>query len=156
MDTLVEVALDGTVVWKWEHRHRLPLNLQQCPKFPGEPLECHHTNSLYWDLDTNVVYLNPRNMYTFYAVNKSDGRVLWGVGDAGDIQLEADDGWGPRTWWHGLEPIGQDRFVAFNNNGSNNRSSAVVWQLQRPPTGPATARLLWRVFVRDWVKWMGD
>eukprot|EP00667_Euglena_gracilis_P007871 EG_transcript_7953 len=158
VDTLVEIALDGTVVWQWDHRRRLPLNLPQCPRIrgSGEPPDCHHTNSLYWDLDTDVVYINVRNLFTFYAVNKSDGRVLWGVGAAGDVQLEADDGWGPRTQWHGVEPIGEDRYVAFNNHHGGAQSAAVVWQLRRPSAGPATARLVRRVFVRDWVQWMGD
>ena len=81
---------------------------------PLQPPDCYHTNSLYWDTDAGAVYLNIRNLHTFYLVNKTTNEIVWSLGRAGLVRV-AGEGAAPKTDYHGFEALGRGRFLAFNN-----------------------------------------
>ena len=104
-DSLVEIDLQGRVVWTWHLLDHLRPSVCRRTEDSRIP-DCFHTNSIYWDLDTDSVYLLPRNVNSFLKLNKTSGQIVWVVGAMGTVP------WGESGYHHhGLELIGDGRLL---------------------------------------------
>jgi hypothetical protein len=126
-DKIVELDANGDVLWSWDTYNYLPLseadpfNLQST--INGETVsDFTHANSLYWDYNNSVIYLNVRNLNTFYKIDQNTGNIIWACGQFGNFTLEGPDGTPVTSLWyhsHAVELVSPDVFEMFDNDYDN-------------------------------------
>ena len=103
------------------------------PKFPGNPYDYFHINSIIDTPDGNVL-ISGRSANAVYKVNRATGRVIWTLGGkAGDFEL----GEGALfSWQHDAQPLSGNRISIFDNSDSPvakapwaDQSRAIILQL---------------------------
>ncbi|MHA2298480.1 MAG: aryl-sulfate sulfotransferase [Candidatus Hodarchaeales archaeon] len=124
-DDLYEYDRVGNVKWYWNGTEHFPFNeaiyLINNETHHGET-SWMHGNTVFWDMEEDVIYINPREMDTFYKIDKTTGDVLWGLGRLGNFTLYDQNGVERETLFyhaHGVEKIGPDRFIIFDNDMMN-------------------------------------
>ena len=135
-DSILEYDLDGNLVWQLNTSSFIGSYLW-CPMkdlIGGGVPDITHTNSMVYDDTEDVLYLNCRNVNTFYKIDHKTGEVIWGLGENGDFKLY--DIYGnekPSLFYHShaLERIGDNRFILFDNDyhnqtNPNNMRSRIV------------------------------
>eukprot|EP00667_Euglena_gracilis_P009513 EG_transcript_9665 len=133
-DMLLEIGLDGGVIWQWHSLLDIPFNrscfgfypdqLQDLKqRFPGTlAVDWTHLNSVYYDGDTGAVFVNSRHLDTFYKVDRGSGRVTWAVGRMGTVTQRNVAGQAvPSLFWHAhaVTKVAPDEFLLFDNNNHN-------------------------------------
>ncbi len=93
-----------------------------------------HANSLVFDEDEDMMYLNCRNTNTFYKIDYQTGDLIWSLGEYGNFTMY--DIYGNQRDYlffhsHSLEKIDSNRFLLFDNDFHNqtdatNRESRLV------------------------------
>lgn len=81
-----------------------------------------HANSLCFDEDEKMIYLNCRNTNTFYKIDYETGQKVWGLGEYGDFKLFDIYGKEKDILFyhsHSLEKIGKNKFLLFDNDFHN-------------------------------------
>ena len=89
-----------------------------------------HANSLDWDYNNSIIYLNLRYTNTFYAINQTTGDIIWACGEFGNFTLlgangqplVGANGLPPSLWYHShdLKEVAPDVFTMFDNDFDNN------------------------------------
>ena len=135
IDRIVQVDANGNVLWTWNPYDHMPLSeasaFSETSTFNGQTaIDFSHANTLDWDYNNSVVYLNLRNTNTFYKINQTSGDLIWACGEFGNFTLldkngqplESDNGLPPSLWYHchTVEQIAPDTFMLFNNDYENN------------------------------------
>ncbi|MFX0209654.1 MAG: aryl-sulfate sulfotransferase [Candidatus Hodarchaeota archaeon] len=122
-DDIVEYDRQGNQLWVWNCSKHLPFNTDH---FLNElwrgGQDWTHANSIFWLVEEDIIYYNPRNLDTFYKINKQTGEIIWAVGKLGDFTLYDKYGREQTTlWWHShaLEMIGPNLFILFDNDHLN-------------------------------------
>ncbi|MCH8908832.1 MAG: aryl-sulfate sulfotransferase, partial [Candidatus Heimdallarchaeota archaeon] len=110
-------------LWYWNSSYYFPFDpeLRNGDTFQNT-VTWMHANSIHWDTENDVVYLNGRALDTFYKIDKTTGDVLWAAGRLGDFTLYNKAGDAVDSLWyhsHGLEYIGENRFIMFDNDYKN-------------------------------------
>lgn len=122
-DDIVEYDRQGNQVWLWNCSENLPFNTNHfLNELWSGGQDWTHANSIFWLVEEDVIYYNPRNLDTFYKINKQTGEIIWAVGKLGDFTLYDKYGKERTTlWWHShaLEMIGPNRFILFDNDHLN-------------------------------------
>ena len=122
-DRLVEYNSTGDIIWELDTRS-FTSHEQWCPfkdKF-GEHADITHSNSVFFDPEEDMVYLNLRNTNTFYKINHSTKEVLWALGEYGDFTLFDIRGNQKEHLFfhtHSVEKIGDNTFILFDNDLHN-------------------------------------
>ncbi|MHA1199872.1 MAG: aryl-sulfate sulfotransferase [Candidatus Heimdallarchaeaceae archaeon] len=123
-DSLREYTLDGTVVWEWNGVEQYPFNSTRHTEFGlnltfAGGADWMHANSFAWDKQDGEIYLNMRNLDTIVKIDYDTKDIIWEVGrdsnftfynkedDIVDAIMHAP---------HGLEKIGDNRFIIFDND----------------------------------------
>ena len=76
-DNIVQFSANGTVLWIWDIYGHIPLSEaspfnETATTGSGQTvIDFTHANSLDWDYNDSVIYLNIRNTNTFYAINQT-------------------------------------------------------------------------------------
>jgi len=89
-DKIVEFNAKGAVLWSWDTYPSFTVDMA-CPFndtwfYNGQWLpDLTHTNSLQWDVNSNSIYLNVRNLNTFCEINKTTSELVWSCGEHGDL-----------------------------------------------------------------------
>lgn len=126
-DKVVELNDKGEILWTWDTYDYTNLS-EACPfcypgKINGETvLDFTHSNSLQWDYTENIVYLNVRNLNTFYKINKTTGELIWSCGEHGDFTLlDANGKKVPSLWYHShaVKEVEPNVFIMFDNDYHN-------------------------------------
>ena len=141
MDKIVQVDANGNVLWSWDTYNYIPLSeaspYNQTDTSPkGQTVEDFtHANSIDWDYTNGIIYLNLRNINTFYAINQTSGNIIWACGEFGNFTLLGANGQPlpdvngpngtllpPSLWYgsHDLKEEAPDVFTMFNNDYDNN------------------------------------
>ncbi|MFW9996982.1 MAG: aryl-sulfate sulfotransferase [Candidatus Odinarchaeota archaeon] len=112
-DTIAEVDATSNVIWFLNTSSFLPL-----PQ-PNSNRDYTHGNSVFWDIEDDCIYLNLRNLNTFYKIDRKTREVLWGLGELGDFELF--DQWGNQQQYlfyaaHAVEKIDENTFIIFDND----------------------------------------
>ncbi|MFX0095826.1 MAG: aryl-sulfate sulfotransferase [Candidatus Hodarchaeota archaeon] len=133
VDTLWEFNWTGDVVWEWKladwvNNYTATQCLTSNHLLASGVFDYSHANSVYWDAETNIIYLNCRNLDNIWAINRTDGTVLWIAGRNGNFTMYDKAGIQKDTLWyhsHSLSPISDEpnRFILFDNNLHNATSS---------------------------------
>ncbi len=85
-------------------------------------VDISHANSLVFDEDEDMMYLNCRNPNTFYKIDHQTGDLIWSLGEYGDFTMY--DIYGNQQdhlffHSHSLEKIDSNRFLLFDNDFHN-------------------------------------
>jgi hypothetical protein len=138
-DDIVEYTASGAELWRWDASVNLGFNETEYTlrnERGGPGAEYCHTNTIFWDMEEDVIYYNARNIDTFYKINKTTGQIIWAAGRMGDMTMYDLSGKKKTSLWyhsHAVEMIGPDRFVMFDND---------YYNLTRGTRYGATSRLI--------------
>jgi arylsulfate sulfotransferase len=97
-DALVDIDLNGNVVWAWSAFDHLDVNRHPFP--PGLP-DWTHSNALVYTPDGNLLLsMRAQNwiLKIDYANGTGSGNILWKLGEDGDFTLLGGD---PSQWFYG-------------------------------------------------------
>ena len=134
MDKIVELSPAGDVLWSWDTYADGHFSLNDiCPcndtsgsssgYLPGPTLiDLTHSNSLQWDFEKNVIYINMRALNTFCKIDKTSSQTIWCVGEHGNFTLyNANGNKVPSLWYHAhdVKEVQPDVFLMFDNDYHN-------------------------------------
>ncbi len=126
-DKIVQYNPNGTVIWSWDTYGHIPISeastFNETTEFNGvKAVDLTHANSLDWDYNNGVIYLNTRVQNTFYKINQTTGDVIWACGEFGNFTLLGDNGTVVSSLWyhsHDTKEIAPDVFTMFDNDYDN-------------------------------------
>jgi hypothetical protein len=129
IDKIVELDPNGTVLWTWNSYDHIPLSevspFNESTTINGTSvLDFIHANSLDWDYNDSIIYLNSRATDTFYKINETTGNIIWACGEFGNFTLLGANGQplvGTSLWYgeHDVKEVAPDVFTMFNNDYDN-------------------------------------
>jgi hypothetical protein len=128
-DDIVEYDWDGDEVWRWECNYTLPFNATEfhlVNETKRGRIDWLHSNSMYYDVDNDMLYCSPRWRDCALKINHATGDVVWGVGRyTGEapklVQYDKHGDWVHTLFYHphDFEMIGPNRFSIFDNDKYN-------------------------------------
>ncbi|MFX1283235.1 MAG: aryl-sulfate sulfotransferase [Promethearchaeota archaeon] len=124
-DALCERNMAGEEIWRLNTSTFIPLDWWS-GEFTGPNRDITHSNTAFWDIEEDIIYLNCRNINTFYKIDHATGEVLWGLGEHGDFTLF--DHWGNKQQnlfyhAHAVEKVNDNTFILFDNDYRNKSDS---------------------------------
>ena len=129
MDTIVELDNQGNVLWTWDTYAGGHFGLKdEClcnatTVVNGQTvIDLTHANSLQWNFQTNIIYMNMRALDTFCKINKTTNQTVWCLGRRGSFTLLGPDGKQvPSLWYHAhdLREVQPDVFTMFDDDYDN-------------------------------------
>ena len=139
IDRIVEVDANGNVLWTWNPYDHIPLSdaspFNETSTYDGQTvIDFTHANTLDWNYNNSIIYLNSRNLNTFYKINETTGDIIWACGEFGNFTFlgadgqplaGASDGLPASLWYHchDVKEVAPDVFTLFNNDYENNTNS---------------------------------
>lgn len=126
-DTIEMDNSSGAALWVWDTYDHFPLswasNFNSTVAYGnGTALDFTHCNSIMWDYQENVTYLNARHLDTFFKINMTTGNVIWGCGKHGNFTLLTANGTAVSSLWyhsHATAEVAPNTFVMFDNDYHN-------------------------------------
>lgn len=137
VDTILEFNWKGEILWKWDMSDKVTnyqgtrctisdhKELGEVFHFKlGEVIDYSHCNTIYWDPNTNILYLNSRNLDQVWAIEYPSGKVLWIAGRNGNFAMYDKHGVQKCSLWyhsHAFVPIPgeESKFILFDNDLHN-------------------------------------
>ncbi|HKM78550.1 MAG TPA: aryl-sulfate sulfotransferase [Candidatus Bathyarchaeia archaeon] len=129
MDTIVEQDEMGNTLWTWDTYSGGHFSLKDeclCNATTlvngQEVIDLTHANSLQWNFQTNMIYMNMRALDTFCKINKTTNQTVWCLGRRGDFMLLGPDGKQvPSLWYHAhdVREVQPDVFTMFDDDYDN-------------------------------------
>ncbi len=129
MDAVVELDRMGTPVWSWDTYANGHFSLKdEClcnatTVVNGQTvIDLTHANSLQWNFQTNMIYMNMRALDTFCKINKTTDQTVWCLGRRGNFTLLGSDGKQvPSLWYHAhdLREVQPNVFTMFDDDYDN-------------------------------------
>lgn len=117
---LAEYDRDGNLLWYWNCSIHLPFDEEAfLNEISKGTIDWTHSNAIHWDVEEGIVYYNPRNLDTFYKINKTSGEIIWGAGKLGNFTMYDKFGNEKTSLWyhcHAVEKIGENRFILYDND----------------------------------------
>ncbi|MFW9903243.1 MAG: aryl-sulfate sulfotransferase [Candidatus Thorarchaeota archaeon] len=120
-DIIREVNMAGEVIWELHTNSFIPFSYWS-GEFDGEVRDITHSNSIFWDIEEDKIYLLCRNLNTFFKIDHSTSEVLWGLGEYGNFTLFDQKGnQRPNLFYHAhaLEKVDDNTFILFDNDYLN-------------------------------------
>ena len=134
MDDIVELDKKGNPLWTWDTYADGHFSLNdECPCNDTTivnnqtVIDLTHANSLQWDFQTNIVYMNMRHLNTFCKINKTTDQTVWCLGEHGNFTLLGPNGKQvPSLWYHAhdVREVQPDVFSMFDNDYHNTTNQA--------------------------------
>ena len=129
-DKIVQVDANGNILWTWDTYNYIPLS-EASPfnetvklKITAQTEEDFtHANSLDWDYNNGIIYLNLRNTDTFYKIDQTTGDIVWACGEFGNFTLlNSNNNQVSSLWYHShdVKEVAPDVFTMFDNDFDNN------------------------------------
>ncbi|MCW3996800.1 MAG: aryl-sulfate sulfotransferase [Candidatus Bathyarchaeota archaeon] len=129
-DKILQVDAQGNVLWSWDTYDHIPLseaspfNETVITKVTNRTVkDFTHANALDWDYNNGVIYLNVRNVNTFYKINQTTGDIIWACGEFGNFTLlDSTGNQVPNLWYHchDTKRVAPNVFTMFDNDYENN------------------------------------
>ncbi len=122
-DIIYEGDSDGHVIWSLNTSTFIPPEWW-CPFYDielGQP-DVTHSNSIFFDVDDDIIYYNSRNTNTFFKIDHSSGEILWGLGEHGNFTLFDKNGLQKESLFyhaHSVERVDENTFIIFDNDLHN-------------------------------------
>jgi len=122
-DKIEEYTTRGRVIWSLDTRSFIS-HTQWCPyqDMLNDTVDISHSNSLFFDVEEDVLYFNSRNVNTFYKIDHKTSKVLWGLGEYGNFTLFDLNGKPRHTLFyhaHSVEKVDDQTFILFDNDYHN-------------------------------------
>ncbi|MFX0087241.1 MAG: aryl-sulfate sulfotransferase [Candidatus Hodarchaeota archaeon] len=134
-DTIDEFDASGQLIWSLDTRSFISTD-QWCPyhDYSYEVRDLTHSNTIFFDVEEDILYYNSRNLNTFYKIDHKTATVIWGLGEYGDFSLfNLKEQECEALFYHGhaVEKVDDNRFILFDNDyhnqsNSENRRSRIV------------------------------
>ncbi len=130
-DAIREINMDGDVIWELNSSSFVPYDWWSGELTTTGNMDVTHSNSVFWDIEDDMIYLNIRNLNTFFKIDHKTGEVLWGLGEHGDFTLFDHYGIQRQNLFyhsHALKKVDNSTFILFDNdylnktNANNHRS----------------------------------
>ncbi len=128
-DDIVEYDMDGTELWRWEGNITFPFNIDEFHlrnETRRDELDWTHTNSLYWDIDNGMIYMNVRHLDCVVAVDYNTGETAYVFGryTGENPGMTMYNKYGEEVdslfyHAHACEVIGPNRFILYDNDYKN-------------------------------------
>ncbi len=126
-DKIVQVDATGKTLWTWDTYDYIPLSeapSYETSTFNGQTMQDFtHANALDWDYINNIIYLNLRNINTFYKINQTNGNIIWACGQFGNFTLLDENNQQVSNLWyhsHDVKQVAPNVFSMFDNDYDNN------------------------------------
>jgi hypothetical protein len=133
MDTIVELDKNGNPLWTWDTYTNGHFGLNdECPCNETTivnnqtVIDLTHANSLQWDFETNIIYMNMRALDTFCKINMTTNQTVWCLGKHGNFTLLGPNGQHVQSLWyhaHDVREVQPDVFSMFDNDYENTTNS---------------------------------
>ena len=122
-DRIIEYSDNGTELWNVNSTSFVNYT-QWCPyeDMEGFFRDVTHSNTIFYDEDEDCIYLNSRNLNTFYKIDHKTGELLWSLGEYGNFTLFDLNGNEKDILFyhaHALEKIAANKFMLFDNDEHN-------------------------------------
>lgn len=122
-DYISESKANGDFIWTFTTKELL-IPEQWCPyeDMIGASRDLSHVNTLCYDEDEDCLYVNVRNVNTFYKIDAQSKEVYWGLGEYGNFTLYDIHGKEKNSLFyhaHALEKIRDNTFLIFDNDFHN-------------------------------------
>lgn len=162
-DSIREMNMNGEVIWSLNTNSFIPFEWWSGEKIKSNR-DITHSNSVFWDIEEDMIYLNCRNLNTFYKIDHSTGQVVWGLGEHGDFTLFDHRGNQLQNLFyhaHALEKVDENTFILFDNDylnqtDSNNRQSRILEITVNENTMTANISWLWTGTGEYYSAYWGD
>jgi hypothetical protein len=126
-DKILQVDPNGNVIWSWDTFDHIPLSeastFNETSTLNGQTLiDFSHSNSLDWDYNNSIIYLNLRCTNTFYKIDQNTGDLVWSCGEFGNFTLLDENGNQVSSLWyhsHDTKQVAPDVFTMFDNDYNN-------------------------------------
>jgi hypothetical protein len=158
-DYVNEYSPEGDIVWFLDTRSFINFS-QWCPFGDASPpfdqyggvRNIVHANTVFFDELEDALYLNCRNVNTFYKIDHATKKVLWGLGEYGNFTMFDIDGNEQDFLFfhaHSLEKIDEDKYILFDNDYHNQTDSSN--QLSRLIEITIDENKMYANITREWV-----
>ena len=125
-DNIIEYNRAGEIVWFLNTSSFINYT-QWCPfhdmgLYSNFKRDLTHSNSLFFDVEDDIIYINVRNVNTFYNINHTTKEVIWGLGEYGNFTLFDKNGKEMQNLFyhaHAVEKIDENTFIIFDNDYHN-------------------------------------
>ncbi len=123
-DKIYEYDLEtGAIIWEFSTDSFITFD-NYCPfqDMAGEIPDITHANTLLYDVDNDMIYLNCRNTNSFLKINHKTGELMWSLGEEGNFTMRDINGnVKEHLFFHGhaLEMINENTFILFDNDKHN-------------------------------------
>ncbi|MCE7741911.1 MAG: hypothetical protein GOP50_05590 [Candidatus Heimdallarchaeota archaeon] len=122
-DRIIEYDSTGAEIWHVNTSNFVDFT-QWCPyeDMSGSHRDLTHSNTVFYDEKEDVIYLNSRNLNTFYKIDHKTGDVIWALGEYGNFTLFDISGNEKDILFfhtHALEKIDYNKFIMFDNDEHN-------------------------------------
>jgi hypothetical protein len=125
-DDIVEYDREGTELFRWDGNLTFPFVPEEFylrnESRRGE-LDWMHSNSIYWDIDNDAIYMNVRHLDCVVKVDYQTGETVWVLGrytgEGPALDLYDLDGSPVDSLFyhaHACELIGEDKFIIYDND----------------------------------------
>ncbi len=121
-DTVVQLDDDLQQVWSWSAFDHVDYDPDDV--FLG--LWWTHINSVHVDQAQDLVWINSWALSRAWKVQRSSGEILWALGEDGDFQPDPSVEIPWFEFAHSFDPIGDDRYLVYDNGGGSRGFSRVV------------------------------
>lgn len=126
-DKILQVDPEGNILWSWDTYDHIPLSeastFNETTALNGQTAEdFSHANSLDWDYNNGIIYLNLRCTNTFYKIDQNTGNIVWSCGEFGNFTLLDENGNQVSSLWyhsHDTKQVAPDVFTMFDNDYNN-------------------------------------
>ncbi|MFX1283102.1 MAG: aryl-sulfate sulfotransferase [Promethearchaeota archaeon] len=120
-DIIRERNITGVILWELHTQTFIPFSWWS-GELMGGNRDITHSNSVFWDIEEDMIYLLCRNLNTFFKIEHSTGRIVWGLGEHGNFTLFDQKGNQRENLFyhaHALEKVDDNTFILFDNDYLN-------------------------------------
>ncbi len=121
-DNIVEMNMDGEVVWRWRGYDNFSFDDYDTLVYdrvpPGGQLDWTHSNSCTMDENEEFIYLSVRNLSRIVKIAYPSGEIVWSMGQprpSGDVDFGQDLDF---HFQHATDPLDDHRLLFFDNHVS--------------------------------------
>ena len=163
-DTIREIDIGSNIIWELNISSFIPFEWWSGELAKTGNMDVTHSNSVFWDIEEDIIYLNCRNLNTFYKIDHGTGEVLWGLGEYGDFTLFDSFGNQRENLFyhsHALKKVDNNIFILFDNDfmnktDANNHRSRILEITINETTMTANTSWVWTGSEEYYSSYWGD
>ena len=151
-DRFIELDMNGDELWNWntfEYLSQDEYNPYWAENYSGEndELDWTHSNSVFFDVNENLVYLSLRNLSRITAIDYSSKEIVWNLGNSDfmeNVYFENDFGFSHQ---HSAQKTYNNNLLFFDNGRGNDPELSRCLEIEMPIDDEP--QLLWEYILPD-------